>query len=73
MNRSPWESIEKTAGGEIHRKPVYFKIVETPQGAELPQDIFGKDVERKMQLDQEKTQELMRQKGIVLDSNGAKG
>ena len=73
MNRTPSETIQKAVGGEIHRKPVYFKVVEAPQGQELPEDIFGREVERKMRLDLEKTQELMRENGVVFDNNGAKG
>ena len=73
MNRAPLETTQKTACGEIHRKPVYFKIVETPQGSGLPQDIFGKEVERKMRLDLEKTKELMREEGLVFDDSAAKG
>ena len=73
MNRSSSETTQKTAGGEIHRKPVYFKIVETFEGEEPPQDIFGREVERKMRLDLEKTKELMRQEGLVFDNSAAKG
>lgn len=73
MNRTPLETTQKGVGGEIHRKPVYFRIVETLEGEEMPQDIFGKEVERKMRLDLEKTKELMRQQGLVFDDSAAKG
>ena len=73
MNRAPSETTQRGAGGETHRKPVYFKIVETLEGEEPPQDIFGREVERKMRLDLEKTKELMRQEGLVFDNSAAKG
>ena len=73
MNRTPSESIEKSIGGEIHRKPLYFKLVEIPEETSPPHDIFGKAVERKMRLDLEKTKELMRKEGLVFDNSAAKG
>ena len=73
MNRTPLETTQKASGGETHRKPVYFKIVETLEGEESSQDIFGREVERKMRLDLEKTKELMRQEGLVFDNSAAKG